>query len=86
MLGKLVAKVNTIDTSGFVLKDKYNIDKSYLEKKIPDTSGLVKKIFFFFYLGFLSRTFTIHGTAGEGGGYLFNSSLPLPPASQTLRH
>ena len=25
---------------------------------------------FFFYLGFLSRTFTIHGTAGEGGGYL----------------
>ena len=42
--------------------------------------------FFFFYLGFLSRTFTIHGTAGEGGGYLFNSSLPFPPASQTLRH
>ena len=42
--------------------------------------------FFFIYLGFLSRTFTIHGTAGEGGEYLFNSSLPLPPASQTLRH
>ena len=40
----------------------------------------------FFYLGFLSRTFTIHGTAGEGEGYLFNSSLPLPPASQILRH
>ena len=43
-------------------------------------------IFFFFYLGFLSQTFTIHGTAGEGGGYLFNSSLPLPPASRALRH
>ena len=42
--------------------------------------------FFFFYLGFLSQTFTIHGTAGEVGGYLFNSSLPLPPASHTLRH
>ena len=41
---------------------------------------------FFFYLGFLSRTFTIHRTAGEGGGYFFNSPLPLPPASQTLRH
>ena len=41
---------------------------------------------FFLYLAFLSRTFTIHKTAGEGGGYLFNSSLPLPPASQTLRH
>ena len=42
--------------------------------------------FFFFYLGFLSRTFTIQGTAGEGGGYLSNSSLPLPPTLQTLRH
>ena len=42
--------------------------------------------FFFFYLGFLSQTFTIHGTAGEAGGYLFNSSLPLPPALRTLRH
>ena len=41
---------------------------------------------FFFYLGFLSQTFTIHGTAGEGGGYLFNPPLPLPPASQALRH
>ena len=41
---------------------------------------------FFFYLGFLSKTFTIHRTAGEGGGYPFNSSLPLPPSSQTLRH
>ena len=37
-------------------------------------------------LGFLSRTFTIHRTAGEGRGYLFNSSLPLPPASQTPIH
>ena len=42
--------------------------------------------FFFFYLGFLSLTFTIHRTAEEGGGYLLNSSLPLPPASQALRH
>ena len=41
---------------------------------------------FFFYLGFLSRTFTNHRTAGEGGGHLFNSSLLLPPASQALRH
>ena len=44
------------------------------------------RVCFFFYLGFLSRTFTIHRTAGEGGGYLFNSSLPLPPTSQTLRY
>ena len=39
---------------------------------------------FFFYLGFLTRTFTNHRTAGEEGGHFFNSSLPLPPASQTL--
>ena len=46
----------------------------------------VRMISFFFYLGFLSRRFTNHRTAGEGGGHFFNSSLPLPPASQTLRH
>ena len=40
--------LSNIDTSGFVLKTKYNTDKSDLEKKIsdadkkvPDTSGLV---------------------------------------------
>ena len=44
------------------------------------------EILFFFYLGFLSRTFTNHRTTGEGGGHFFNSSLPLPPASQTFRH
>ena len=42
--------------------------------------------YFLSYLGFLSQTFTIHRTAGEGDGYLFNSSLPLPLASQTLRY
>ena len=36
---------------------------------------------FFFYPDFLSQTFTIHRTAGEGGGYFCNSSLPLPLAS-----
>ena len=40
---KLVAKVNNIDTGGFVLKSKYDTDRSELENKIPDTSGLVKK-------------------------------------------
>ena len=40
---KLVTKVNNIDTSDFVLKTKYNTDKTELENKIPDTSGLVKK-------------------------------------------
>ena len=40
---KLVAKVNNIDTSRFALKTKYDMDKSVLENKIPDTSGLVEK-------------------------------------------
>ena len=47
---KLVAKVNDIHSRGFVLKTKYDTDKSDLEKrksdtgkKIPDTSELVKK-------------------------------------------
>ena len=43
MYDKLVAKVNSIDTSGFVLKTKYDTDKSELENKIPDTSVLVKQ-------------------------------------------
>ena len=41
--GKLVANVNSIDTSGFVSKTKYDADKKELENKNPDTSGLVKK-------------------------------------------
>ena len=40
---KLVAKVNSIDASAFVLKTKCDTDKAELEKKITDTSGLVKK-------------------------------------------
>ena len=40
---KLVVKADNIDTTGFVLKTKYDTDTSELENKIPDTSGLVKK-------------------------------------------
>ena len=40
----LVGKVNNIDSSGFVLKTKNDMDKLELENKIPDTSGLVKNI------------------------------------------
>ena len=41
---ELVAKVNNIDTSDFVLiKTKYNTDKTELEKKIPDVTDFVKK-------------------------------------------
>ena len=40
---KLVTKVNSIDTSDFVLKTRYNTDKTELEKKIPNVTDLVKK-------------------------------------------
>ena len=50
MYDKLVGKTSNIDASEFVLKTKYNTDKSDLEKKIsdagktiPDTNGLGKK-------------------------------------------
>ena len=39
---KLVTIVDNI-TGGFVLKTRYDRDKSKLENKIPDTIGLVKK-------------------------------------------
>ena len=44
MYDKLLAKVNYIDTIDFVLKTTYDTDKRELEKKIPDTIGLVKQI------------------------------------------
>ena len=40
---KLAAKVNNTDTSAFVLKTKYQTDKTKLEKKIPDVTDFVKK-------------------------------------------
>ena len=40
---KLVAKIDNIDASGFVLKTKYDADQSELENKIPDVTNFVKK-------------------------------------------
>ena len=41
---KLLAKVNNIDTSDFVLKTKYQTDKTELEKKIPYVADFVKQV------------------------------------------
>ena len=58
LYNKLVTNVNNIDTTGFVLKTKDDTDKSNLEKKIsdaekkiPNTSGLVKKQIIILKLG-----------------------------------
>ena len=40
---KLVAKVDNIDNSGFVLKTKYNTDKTELENKSPIVTDFIKK-------------------------------------------
>ena len=40
---KLVSKINSIDTSAFVLKTKYDTYKTELEKKIPDVTSFAKK-------------------------------------------
>ena len=41
-MSKLINVVDNID-SDFVLKTNYNTDKTELENKSPDTSGLVKE-------------------------------------------
>ena len=40
---KLVAKVNNIDTSDFVLKTKYQTDKTELQQKISNVTDFLKK-------------------------------------------
>ena len=63
---------------------------TFLKKKLSISmrrfTRPIQKYFLYFFLDFLSGTFTIHRTTGEGRGYLFNPSLPFPPASQTIRH
>ena len=86
---------------GFTLKRVRDMIKTYSEMHRTDkyskhtqlnhlaslAEWLSVRIFcFFFYLGFLSQPITNHRPAGEGGRHFFNSSLALPPVSQTLRH
>ena len=56
---------------------------NFCEKSMKGTFLIFLNDVFFFYLGFLSRTFTNHRTAGEERGH-FNSSLPLPPLHRHL--
>ena len=53
---------------------------------VANDSDFASVSIFIFYLGFLSRTFKIYRAAEEGGNYFFNSSLPLTPVSQRIRH
>ena len=53
----------------------------YVMKKMQAFEKLSKNNFLFSIWVFATYT-----TAGEGGGYFYNFSLALPPASQTLSH
>ena len=44
VVDKLVPNINNIDTSEFALKNKYQTDKTELEKKILDVTDFIKKI------------------------------------------
>ena len=86
MSDKLVVKTNNIDTSGFVLKAKYDTDKSNLEnkisdadKKIPDTSGLVKKTDYNAKLSEIERkTPSISGSATNSALTAIENKSPDP--------
>ena len=41
---KLVGKIDYIDTNDFVLKTKYNTDKTELAKKTSDVADFIKKV------------------------------------------
>ena len=73
---KLVTNVNAIplndiDTSRFVLKTKYDRDKSELENKVPDTSGLVKKT------GFNTKIAKIGGKIPEISNLVTKTALTI---------
>ena len=68
------------------IKQQYKIYPTVLFFLRQTVFSLHFSDFFFFYLGFLSQPFTNHRTTREGGEHFFNFSLPLSPASQTLRH
>ena len=74
---KLVSKVNSIDTTNFVSKAKYEKDGSHFEdkisnvdKKIPDVSDLVKKT------DFNSKITEVEGKIPSITGLATNSALP----------
>ena len=60
--------------------------------KFLDSQGIICCVhcmrfsLFFFCLGFLLLTFTIHRTTGKEGGHLLNSPLSLPFDSLALGH
>ena len=84
-----VAKHYLFHDGGFTRRNQ-SIDLLYIELFLDVVKQnlllLLLLFLLFFYLAFLSQIFTIHRTAGEGGGCFLISFLPLPPTLQTLSH
>ena len=63
--------MNNIDTSGFVLKTKYDAEKTDLEYEIPVTSELAKKI------DYNTKITEIENKIASISGLITNSALPV---------
>ena len=64
----------------------YPVELVLCEVKYVGKPKMACNVIFFLYLVFFSEIFLTHRTSEQGGGFLFNSSLLLPPALQTLRN
>ena len=84
MHDKLVAKVNNVDASGFILNTKFDTDKSDLEikisdadKKIPDTSKIVKETYYNSKISKIeNKTPSISGLATTSGLNAVENKIP----------
>ena len=63
--------MNNIDTSGFVLKTKYDAEKTDLEYEIPVTSELAKKT------DYNTKITEIENKIASISGLITNSALPV---------
>ena len=77
-------KLKEVSNSMLVEMHKLNEYFSKLEAELSVTKQA--NTLLYMYLGFLSRKFTIHRTAGEEVGYFLKFSLQLPPPLQTRRY
>ena len=88
---KSVTKVNNIDASGFILKTKYNTDKSDLEKKISDADKKVQiQMDLFKTLDYSAKISEIESKTPTFSGLVTNAALTavenkIPDVSNLIR-
>ena len=88
---KSVTKVNNIDASGFILKTKYNTDKSDLEKKISDADKKLQiQMDLFKTLDYSAKISEIESKIPTFSGLVTNAALTavenkIPDVSNLIR-